>query len=93
MILSKQLLKLFQLAHNLEQQFGSPQDIEWTISNNQLFILQSRPVTAKKANSADDKRGWYLSLTRSFDNLQQLHHVIVNERLPAMASEVKRLDD
>ena len=57
------------------------------------FILQSRPVTAKKANSADDKRGWYLSLTRSFDNLQQLHHVIVNERLPAMASEVKRLDD
>ena len=88
-----QVNQLFQLAHNLEQQFGLPQDIEWTLSNNQLFILQSRPVTAKKANSAEDKRGWYLSLTRSFDNLQQLHHVIVNERLPAMASEAKRLDD
>jgi pyruvate,water dikinase len=81
------------MAYDLEQEFGSPQDIEWTISNNRLFILQSRPVTAKKANSAKDKRGWYLSLTRSFDNLQQLHHVIVNERLPAMATEAKRLDD
>ena len=90
---AEQVNQLFQLAHNLEQQFGSPQDIEWTLSNNQLFILQSRPVTAKKANSAEDKRGWYLSLTRSFDNLQQLHHVIVNKRLPAMASEAKRLDD
>ncbi|MGZ8191227.1 MAG: PEP/pyruvate-binding domain-containing protein [Methylococcaceae bacterium] len=90
---AKQVNQLFQLAHNLEQQFGSPQDIEWTLSNNQLFILQSRPVTAKKANSAEDKRGWYLSLTRSFDNLQQLHYVIVNKRLPAMASEAKRLDD
>ena len=90
---AEQVNQLFQLAHNLEQQFGSPQDIEWTISNNQLFILQSRPVTAKKTNSAEDKRSWYLSLTRSFDNLQQLHHVIVNERLPAMASEAKRLDE
>jgi phosphoenolpyruvate synthase/pyruvate phosphate dikinase len=88
-----QVNQLFQLAHNLEQQFGSPQDIEWTLSNNRLFVLQSRPVTAKKADSAEDKRSWYLSLTRSFDNLQQLHHVIVNERLPAMASEAKRLDD
>ncbi len=90
---AEQVNQLFQLAHNLEQQFGLPQDIEWTISNNLLFILQSRPVTTKKANSAEDKRGWYLSLTRSFDNLKQLHHVIVNERLLAMASEAKRLDD
>jgi len=90
---AEQVNQLFQLAYNLEQQFDLPQDIEWTLSNNQLFILQSRPVTAKKANSAEDKRGWYLSLTRSFDNLQQLHHVIVNELLPAMASEAKRLDD
>lgn len=90
---AQQVKQLFQMAHELEQQFGSPQDIEWTISNNRLYILQSRPVTTKKANSDEDKRGWYLSLTRSFDNLQQLHHVIVNERLPAMASEAKRLDD
>ena len=90
---AEQLNQLFELAHNLEQQFGLPQDIEWTLSNNLLFILQSRPVTAKKTNSTEDKRGWYLSLTRSFGNLQQLHLVIVNERLPAMASEAKRLDD
>jgi phosphoenolpyruvate synthase/pyruvate phosphate dikinase len=34
-----QVNQLFQLAHNLEQQFGSPQDIEWTLSNNRLFIF------------------------------------------------------
>lgn len=30
---------------SLEQFFGAPQDIEWCISDGELFILQSRPVT------------------------------------------------
>jgi pyruvate,water dikinase len=41
--------------------------------------------------SADDKRPWYLSLKRSFDNLKVLHRRIENELLPRMAAEAQAL--
>jgi phosphohistidine swiveling domain-containing protein len=34
------------LARRAEAHFGSPQDIEWAIAGGQLFVLQSRPITA-----------------------------------------------
>ncbi len=37
---------LFQLAMKLETISGSPQDIEWTIKDGELYLLQSRPITA-----------------------------------------------
>jgi phosphoenolpyruvate synthase/pyruvate phosphate dikinase len=37
--------KLVKLAQKLEKEFGSPQDIEWAISKNKIFLLQSRPIT------------------------------------------------
>jgi pyruvate, water dikinase len=30
----------------LEEAFGSPQDIEWAIESDELYLLQSRPITA-----------------------------------------------
>jgi pyruvate,water dikinase len=36
---------LFQLASKLVKQFQHPQDIEWAIDNEKLYLLQSRPVT------------------------------------------------
>jgi pyruvate,water dikinase len=40
--------KLGELAHTtakLEEYFGFPVDVEWTFKDNQLCILQSRPIT------------------------------------------------
>ena len=37
--------KLFKLAARLEKELGSPQDIEWCIADDQLYLLQSRPIT------------------------------------------------
>lgn len=37
--------KLYKLANRLEVEMGCPQDIEWAITNNTLYLLQSRPVT------------------------------------------------
>jgi phosphohistidine swiveling domain-containing protein len=34
------------LARRCEQHFGCPQDIEWAIADNKLFLLQTRPVTS-----------------------------------------------
>lgn len=38
-------LQLAQLGARAEDHFGCPQDIEWAIEGDQLFILQARPVT------------------------------------------------
>jgi len=34
------------LARRVEEYFGSPQDIEWAISADRLYLLQARPMTA-----------------------------------------------
>ena len=66
--------------------FGSPQDVEWTIAGGRLVLLQSRPVTTGAADG-NDKRAWYLSLTRSLDNLRGLRRRVEEELLPAMDRE------
>jgi len=35
-----------QLARRVEAHFGSPQDVEWAISGDALYLLQARPMTA-----------------------------------------------
>ena len=41
----EQLAALAELGRTLEEQNGSPQDIEWAIAGGELYVLQSRPVT------------------------------------------------
>lgn len=40
-----QILQLEQLGRKIEAHFGSPQDIEWCLADDDFYILQSRPVT------------------------------------------------
>ena len=92
------LNRVFDLAMTLEKIFETPQDVEWTFRGDSLFLLQSRPVTTTRETATDgppwsagDKRPWYLSLKRSFDNLKVLHHRIEDELLPQMAAEARAL--
>ena len=78
------------LARRIESLFGSPQDVEWTILDGEITVLQARPVTTTAA-SEDDKRGWYLSLRRSYENLQQLRAKIEDDLIPAMIREAEEL--
>ena len=41
----EELLKLSELGRKLEEKHGSAQDIEWAIVGEEIFLLQSRPVT------------------------------------------------
>lgn len=43
--------KLYECALRIEKIFGKYQDIEWTIRNNQIYILQARPITTFKEKS------------------------------------------
>src|ERR687898_136672 len=45
-ITAEQAVKIAELARRVEAHFGSPQDVEWAISGDVLYLLQARPMTA-----------------------------------------------
>ena len=79
-----QVKAVYDLACRAEAFFGAPQDVEWTFENDRLVLLQSRPITSTSSARTDDKRGWYLSLHRSLDNLELLRSRIETELIPEM---------
>ncbi len=44
-----QAQQVAELATKLERLFGRPQDVEWAWANGQLYLLQSRPISALPA--------------------------------------------
>jgi len=50
-----EILALSNYAEVLEKHYGTPQDIEWGIENNKVYILQSRPITTINNNKAVKK--------------------------------------
>ena len=40
-----QILELFHIGRQIEAHFGEPQDIEWCLVDNMVYIVQSRPIT------------------------------------------------
>jgi pyruvate,water dikinase len=89
-----QLINVSGTALEVEELFGSPQDMEWTMRNGELHVLQSRPITTGP-QAGDGRRGWYLSLRRSLENLTSLRRKIEQEVLPGMedqAGVLARLD-
>ena len=39
--------ELVNLARACEKLFGSPQDVEWAVASNRIWLLQSRPITCR----------------------------------------------
>jgi len=55
----KHAIKLAKIARKIEIEFRSPQDIEWAIYNNKIFLLQTRPITAlPPEKSWEDRQIW-----------------------------------
>lgn len=48
-----EIVKVALLVSDIEKHYYFPQDIEWAIENNQIFIVQSRPITTIKMNAAN----------------------------------------
>ncbi len=90
--LSKEnVLSVFRHVMKAERIFGLPQDVEWTIKTGDVYLLQSRPITALYKGSQDDERGWYLSLKRSFENLKTMRDKIEHDLIPALQKETEDL--
>ncbi len=63
-LLEEDAIRLARMGRNIAEHFGSPQDIEWCIANNEIFILQSRPITTLYPVPcvADDKLHLFVSI-------------------------------
>jgi pyruvate,water dikinase len=86
-----ELPRVHALAQRAETHFDAPQNVEWTMRRDDLYALQSRPITTL-AGAAGDGRAAYLSLRRSFDNLTALRRRIEDDEIPAMVAAAERLD-
>lgn len=48
-----EIVALAKLGKNIENHYNFPQDIEWAIENNKIYIVQSRPITTFKKKVPD----------------------------------------
>ncbi|PKM78564.1 MAG: phosphoenolpyruvate synthase [Firmicutes bacterium HGW-Firmicutes-15] len=66
----EQAIRLAGIGRSIEEHFKSPQDIEWCLVDDQIFIVQSRPITTLYPIPAvnDDK----LHLFISFGHVQMM---------------------
>lgn len=85
----REVVSVYELARRCEDLFGCPQDVEWTYAGDRLVVLQSRPVTTHAGEDA--QRSWYLSLRRSYENLQDLRQRIEGELIPAMVRAAEQM--
>ncbi|MHA2062194.1 MAG: PEP/pyruvate-binding domain-containing protein [Candidatus Sifarchaeia archaeon] len=80
--------KVYRLGKKSERLFRRPQDVEWTLQNNFLYALQSRAITTAKQEKSDN-RSWYLSLSRSLENLKVLRQKIEDNYIPQMIEQAQ----
>ena len=85
-----EISRVHGLAERAEGSFGAPQDVEWTLRRDELYALQSRPITTL-TGEAGDGRAVYLSLRRSYDSLQRLRRRIEEDDIPALVAAADRL--
>jgi phosphoenolpyruvate synthase/pyruvate phosphate dikinase len=53
-----QVLQLARIGRQIEQHFGSPQDIEWCLADDTFYIVQNRPITTLyPIPEANDREG------------------------------------
>ena len=55
-ISDEQAIRIADLARQAAHRFGVPQDIEWAIADDTLFLLQSRPITSLTGKADLDGR-------------------------------------
>ncbi len=70
---NEKIIKIAEEIKNIEKFYGFPIDVEWSIENNYIYILQCRPITTINKNNLDDymneileKDKWILYVKRPF---------------------------
>ncbi len=81
-----QALALAELGTQIETHYGTPQDIEWALANEQFFVLQARPITTlyplPQPAPLDNAVHVYFSFS---------HFQMMTDPMPALASSIWRM--
>lgn len=81
-----QILALARIGTKIEQHYGRPQDIEWAIRDQQIFVLQARPITTlfpvPKPAPSDDALHAYFSFG---------HFQMMTDAMPDLALSIIRM--
>lgn len=79
----RQVLDLADLGARIEAHYGQPQDIEWAIAGDRIFITQSRPITSlfplPQVARGDDSLHVFLSLS---------HLQVMTDAMPPLAISI-----
>ncbi|MDY6795875.1 MAG: PEP/pyruvate-binding domain-containing protein [Actinomycetota bacterium] len=96
-----QVRELAVTALEVEDSYGSPQDIEWAFQDDRLYILQSRRITSA-AYAADEEEGaaeeWVCEFDSTIDpeydeyTLSNISEVLPGVLTPLSISDIDSLD-
>ncbi len=50
----EELAELREVGEGIEEYYGEPQDVEWAISDGEIYLLQSRPITTISEGAAEN---------------------------------------
>ncbi len=95
-ISDKLLQNLIKVCLDIQKHYGKPQDIEWAIKNSQIYILQSRPLTAIQYDTPNDwtnanlKDGG-ISSEIATPFMCRLYEYILNHTMPSYLKKVNIL--
>jgi len=82
----KKINELINTLLKMEGLLGEATDMEWSSSEEEITILQARPITTFK-HKPDDKRPWYLTLKPNDKKLKQLAVKVEKELIPLLEKE------
>jgi len=81
----KDILELASVGAKIEAHYGIPQDIEWALADDTLYITQSRPITSlfplPEPRPTDDALHTYFSMS---------HFQVMTDAMPPLALSVIR---
>jgi len=88
----EQAAEVYRTLLDVEKAMSYVPDMEWTISGGAIYVLQARPVSRVKFEDTDRRRGWDMTLRRSFDNLKKLSAGITGRLIPALIREAEIME-
>ena len=83
--------ELFQVALKLEEMLQEAVDIEWTVREEALYILQVRPITTAHKIAQVDAQPWFRNLHLSLTNLERLREELEQDILPGMTGDAQQM--
>lgn len=92
-ISDKQIFNLSKIGVNIEKHYGFPQDIEWAIEKNKIFIVQTRPITTtiKNLTLKRESNQEYKNKDTAFKNSKQILLVTGDSASPGIAKGFVRI--